>query len=273
MTTIANSPVMEDRYIAYLAGKNGSNTIGWGDYYKASAAQKHPQLNEFASSIFGSIDGIFFTGAGLLAYPFFDKTLNSAITGSSLEVGLAFRNNLKPVQDLMVNIQQTFIPSDGLFKALFSDLKSKIDSMNLVELGKGIYNGNLKEYRIVNYAGSVLNTLSANYVLIGTAALVLASWFTYSRMTTYAANEIRAEEDLKNTLKERYLKIAVRLEDCKNSKEVQKCAKAILERRVVINKDIEDLCLPSLATWEDITVITKPVFTAAENVIKYSENS
>jgi hypothetical protein len=86
-------------------------------------------------------------------------------------------------------------------------------------------------------------------------------------MNAYKASEYQAEVNLNNTLKERFKKIADRLTDCKNDRDIQVCAQKILGRQIEINSELENLHLPNL-TGKHIEEITDPVFNAAKQILQ-----
>jgi hypothetical protein len=86
-------------------------------------------------------------------------------------------------------------------------------------------------------------------------------------MNTYAAQERKAEEDLKKDLTIRFQKTATRLKALETNPEVQECARNILHRQMEIHQELEVLQLPTLAQ-ENIEQITKPLFDAAKKKLR-----
>jgi hypothetical protein len=258
------SSIVEDRYIAHLVGlSEGEKTIKFADKYHAYQAQKHPITNKIASGLIGTIKGTVLTTFGVLAYPLVNETMRENIFGSTLNVCITCGKNTKSFVDLAIDINRFLQPEKGL-----SFLKQLTTSYGagVVVAGKcATQSEMLLAARVVNYAGSIQETISNNFTLIGTVALGLVGLFAISKMHAYSAEECQAEEALKNVLTDRFGKIATRLEDLKANPEIEAFAEKLLERQLEINQEIESLQLPSL-TWKEITQITQPVFDAAKGI-------
>lgn len=265
MTSIANSSVVEDQYIAHLAGMPaGKMIIGFGDGFKSYSAQKHPIANSISASIIGLIGSGVLTTVGVLAYPLANSSMRESILGSALvNICGACKTNAEALTKLFCDVQRIIEPDKAALNC-----GRTIESYEFgLEAGSKCPADDqfVPQCRIINYHGGVWNTVSDNYVLIGAVAVSLASlatWFIYSQMNSYARKESQAEESIKQSLTDRFGKIASRLTALEANQEIQECANNILQRRVEINKEIEDLQLPAL-TWKDIEQITQPVFDAA----------
>lgn len=264
MASITSSPITEDRYIAHLAGmQTGKKIIGFYDKYKAYSAQKHPISNKIAASMIGSIKGGVITTFGVLAYPLVNNSMRSSILGSGWSVCTACGVHAKSVADVILSIEQFVEPEKA---QSYWEKKANSYVMGFKTIHScATDDQSLMSCRAVNYVGGVWDTLSNNYMLIGAVTVGLVALFTYSKLHTYAKQESLAEKDIKKDLIDRFGKIATRLKALEASKEVQECARNILQRQLEINKELESLQLPTL-TWKDIEQITQPVFDAAKSV-------
>lgn len=263
MITIAKSPV-EDRYIAYLAGaQKGINPITNKDRNKAYCAQKHPVSNKIASSIIGLLKGGFITSFGLATYPLVNQTMKASIFGSTWEVCSACGAHGKALADLIQNIHR-FVDPQKAPSYLGQKVQSYLAGLSIT--GSCVADKqNLINCRIVNYLGSIAETLSKHSIMIGSATAGLVTFFAYAKMNSYLKQERAAEEELIDCLTNKFGKIATRLTALGTKKSGPKRATDILLRRLEINKEVENLHLPSLA-WKDIEHITQPVFEAAQNI-------
>ncbi len=250
-----------------MAGMNaGTKTIGFMDKFNASYAQKHPISNTIAAGIIGPIKGIATVSFGLLASPFLNSASRASILGSGWDVCTSCGSNV------IGTVNTVYKAAEILDQRQLPYLNQLLDSWSsgfAVATKCAVEVETQTACRAFNYAGSIVNTLSNNYVLVGAATVGLVAYFTYNKMNTYKAKECQTEENLKNELTERYEKIAARLTSLESNSEIQKCATKILERRFEINSELKSLQLPSLS-WKVIKQITKPVFDAA---IKQKQNS
>lgn len=262
MTNISNSSIAEDRYLAHMAEmQGGKNIIGFSDRYWASSAQKHPIGNKMFASTIGLIKSSVVTSFALLAYPLMNSSTRSSILGSALDVCLTCGINVKTIGDLFYKVQNLVDPhkTQSYVEQTMEAYKAGAEAVaNCATDDKA-----LLACRAGNYAGGIVDMLSDNYMLVTAAAVGLFTWFSYSKMNTYAKKELATEVAIKKDLTNRYGKIATRLAALESNQEVQACAKNILQRQLEINQEIERLNLPNL-TWKDIENITQPVFEAAE---------
>lgn len=276
MNSIANSSVVEDRYIAHLAEmQGGQKTIEFIDKLHAWGAQKHPVLNIITSGITGSVKATAITTLFVLAFPLGNTRMLSNICGSAMDLcvpcGIHTRSITQSITDLSVFINK-FNPYVSYWEEKVLSYAFGVCGKVMSEvLGIGatgtcfVNDKTLIWCRGVNYIGSVLETLSENRILLAAIAISLTAVFTNTAMNSWTAAEHREEEDLKNVLTERFGKIATRLSALEINKEVQECAHKILQRQLEINEEVKSLNLPSLKQ-KDIEQITKPVFDAAKEV-------
>lgn len=275
MSSIQNSLVVEDKYIAYLAGmQTGKKIIESNDERKAYLAQKHPISNKITASIMGLINSSIFTTAGVLAYPLVNGSMRSSILGSRSNVCVTCGSNLQSIALLITDIQRKITPEKSLpnwaenCAATISSYVIGIDAATSCTTNEQA----LMSCRAFNLVGGTWNTLSDNYMLIGAIGVSLMALFTFSQMNTYVMQERQSEEDIKKSLTDRFGKIATRLISRETNQEVQEYAKNILQRQLEINKELEALQLPTL-TWRGIEQITQPVFNAAKNITNKSKHA
>lgn len=274
MSIVNNSPV-EDRYIAYLAGlpRGGQQTIEFMDKYQASSAQRHPISNQISSSIVGSIKGITLTALGVLAYPVVNEGIKSDVLGSTWEVCSTWVDNFQTHAESLYNFDPHKI-SDyvdfqkvktvfwQMMKTSHDGLKTGYKCLTDDAMFEQCREELIKKGRANDYINSVMDTASTHRMLIGAVTVGLVALCTASKMSSYTMQELQTEKNLRNTLANRFGKIATRLTTLETNRDAQECARRILQNRLQINKEIENLHLPSL-TWKDIEQITQPVFDAA----------
>ncbi|MBA3817033.1 MAG: hypothetical protein H0X29_11055 [Parachlamydiaceae bacterium] len=266
MSSITKSSVIEDRYIASLAGlTDGQKTIGHVDKYNAYYAKNHPISNTIASGFIGSLNGVAITHFGVLAYLLLNNDKRASIFGSAKEVCVSCGLHTRSITALLLNMQMFLTPKQGVswMQQQLLSLRVGVGAAVVCVVDNPINLG----CRVVNYVGGVQETISNNYMEIGAVTVGLIALFTYSKMNAYAAQERHVEKKLKHELTDRFEKIASRLKDLKSNPQIQECAKKILERKIEINKEIESLKLPNL-TSKGIKKITQPVFDRAKKVCK-----
>lgn len=270
MTAISNSLILEDRYIAYMAGLS-KKPADFADKYKIYAAQHHPIYNRIASSVLGSIQSGLITTTGILTYPFINDSIRSSIFGSFTNVCVSCSNNVKSFTDLMIKIVkfvQTFdeMQSPSHKKLSYWD-EIKISYGSWLTTGTKCYSDELTllACRGLNYGASIKEILLENYLLIGIGSIGLAALLGSYKMHSYISKEQKAAKEVKQDLVNKFSKIATRLIALKANPQAQSCAKTILERRLEINTEIEKLNIPNLS-WPEIEQITQPVFDAAEEL-------
>lgn len=261
MTNITTSPIVEDRYIAHMAGLDaGQKTIGHTDKFNATYAQKRPISNTISAGIIGSVKGMAVTTLGLLASPFLNSTSRASIMGNSWEVCSSCGINVKATMDILHKAVEIFDPRQAM---PFFDQQFDAIEKGLAAAGQCLTDSEaLSNCRVINYAGSILDTVVNNYTVVGAAALGLTVLYTYSKMNQYAEEECKAEALLKHELTDRFKKIASRLSCYNPDQAAHECARRILLRRYEINEEVSKLGLPSLS-WADIEAMTEPVFEAA----------
>lgn len=262
MTSITNSSITEDRYIANLAGMKSNKKALEG-------------INKFRGSGQGSPlrKGISTALLGAFAYPLINSDMRATILGSTSFLGIPLVSSAcslraysitKFTADLAFSVLPYIDP-----KATYSSIEKSIVS-TFASLGIGVNtaiesatdNKINMGCRAVNYLGSVGDTLSENYMMIGAAAVNLAVLFALTNIIKDRYDR-QAEKDTKNALTDRFEKIAARLTALDASDEVKGCAEKILERRLEINTEIENLKLPNL-NCQKIEKITQPLFDAAQ---------
>jgi hypothetical protein len=254
-------------YIADLAGmQSAQKIIGYNDKYRAYSAQKHPKSNRIAAGITGLIAGKVITISGILAYPLLNNSMKPGILGSIQDICSACANNkhVRSFIDLSLKTEKSFNPEKNSLsywkQRETSYLMDSVDACTADSLA-------VMNCRASNYGREVWNTLSDNYMLVGAIGLGLVALLAHYKMNTYAAQERKAEEDLKKDLTIRFQKTATRLKALETNPEVQECARNILHRQMEIHQELEVLQLPTLAQ-ENIEQITKPLFDAAKKKLR-----
>lgn len=264
MSSIVNSHLVEDRYITYMAGlPQGQQPIGFMDKYHSYGAQKHPISNSIAANIIGTTKGIALTALGVLAYPFANETMKATFLGSNWNASYACANNVADAFNIYCTWGRIFDPRHATSYLSESVKESFIFYSTLAKCATD--DRSLLLGRAANYGRAVLDTVAQNYPYIAAASVVLAALYTFDKNVSYVVQEKETEEQLIQTLKNRFGKIATRLTDLETNSEAQECAKRILQHRLQINTEIENLQLPSL-NWKDIEEITQPVFDAALSI-------
>lgn len=264
MNYITTNSIPEDRYITYLAGLTGQSPVGFLDNYHAHKAQKHTLSNRVISNIIGITKGIATTALGVSAYPLFRDGIKETFFASRLSVANTYVENIRALEDANFTFRSIFEPLNATsylrnyFETSYNDVRTFKETLLLDEK-------DLMKIRALNYVAKVWETLANHTLLIGTTAVVLTALFAYSQNQRYSEKETEAEERLKQSLADRFEKIATRLIDLESNKQAQECARRILQNQLQINKEIENLHLPSL-TWKEIKMITKPVFDAAQKI-------
>lgn len=258
MNNIKNNSLYNS-YIAHLAGiQSEKKNMDFMDEIPKSkdyfSAQKHPTSNKIAAVVNGLTGSVFYTALGVLTYPLFDSDIRSSIFGLKDDVCGSCAINTASLSNMIVNFNNmiNYEKVDFVNKYLFSlsnDLKAQGSCQTETTI----------PCRLINYGQSVF---SENSTYIGIAAVALTALLAYSKFNSYVANELKAEESIKNTLAIKFGKIATRISELEDHPQVQENAKKILQRQLEIIGDIEKLKLPNL-TWKDIEKITKPVFKAA----------
>lgn len=258
MTSITNSKIAEDRYIANLAGMKGGKKALEGFNKFRGSTQESPLGRGIATAILGAF-----------AYPLINSDMRWSFLGPAQEICYAAGSRATQIgflaTNLLFRVRQQINP-----EATFNNIKTGV-AEGLASFGLGLEAANTclaandktrMGYRAVNYLGSVGDTFSGNYMVIGASAVSLAVVFALTNIIK-ARYDRQAEKDTKNALTDRVAKIAARLTALEDSDEVKECAKNILERCVVINQEIVNLKLPNL-TWNKIVKITQPLFDAAQ---------
>jgi hypothetical protein len=160
MTSITNSSVKEDRYLAHLAGmKGGKNIIGFYDrYWAAPSAQKHPIANSISASIMGLIKGGVLTTCGVLASPLMNSSTRSSIFGSSTwDVCTACGVNAKSLGDLIFKVQNILDPKNA---QSYFDQTMEVYKLSLSASAQcAIDDQALMVCRAGNYASGIVDTL------------------------------------------------------------------------------------------------------------------
>lgn len=259
-----NQNVEQDRNIIYLAGlPNGQSPIGFTDKWNALGAQKHPIMNKTISSITGIVSGVAATTLGTVAYPLYRDGIQATFFAGREKVVLNFTLNKNYISAITNIYEEFFNPSRffGLgthFQNFFGGIARFADTYQNPDL-------DFAPIRTFNYGTEVFKTVYNNPTTVAGTAIAITILVTYLTMKKFSKNEIETENQLTNSLKNRYEKIASRLNDLEDNTDVQECSKRILKNQFLINKEIENLQLPSL-NWSRITEITQPVIEVAEQI-------
>lgn len=258
MTSITNSSITEDRYIANLAGMKSNKKALEGFNKFRGSSQANPLRKGISTALLGAF-----------AYPLINSDMRGLFLGSANEICVAAGTRAAQIgllaTNLLFRIRQQVNPD-----AIFNNIKAGVtEGLASFGLGLGTADKCLAAdditrmgYRAVNYLGSVGDTFSENYMMIGAAAVNLAVLFALTNIIKDRYDR-QAEKDTKNALTDRFEKIAARLTALDASDEVKECAEMILQRRLEINTEIENLKLPNL-NCQKIEKITQPLFDAAQ---------
>lgn len=258
-----NQNIEQDLNILYLAElPNGQSPITPKDKWEVAHAPKEPIMKKAASSMFGFVSGLACTMLGTAGYPLYRDGICKYFCASKIEIMASLGDNIK------------FIRDNTNFKLLTSFAKL-IENLSPQQIHSKLESLSLEELRNHNYNIELEKTYYNNPMIIGTALIAITILSAYCCMKCLTAAEeldIKAEEldiknELKNSLKDRYEQIALRLKDLEDNKDkdVQEYARKILNNQFKINKEIENLKIPSL-NHNKIKKITQPVIDAAKDI-------
>jgi hypothetical protein len=246
MNTLSNSSVIEDRYLAYLAGFDGGQKVS--EISNKIKAGNHPG-SKVATYIKDAIKNGLVTSF-VLAYPLLKS--GSSILGGRLEVCPSCIKNVFLLNDWGMD-----------FKYFFTGSQSKprdIGESFLQPFGAGAFclaneDNAIMKCRAINYMGELAYNFAEATIISLVALTLFAKW------SAFLSQKNTEEQTIKDFLTERFGKIATRLSDLETNPEIQDCATRILQHQLEINKEIESLNLR--LSWREVEQITQPVFDAA----------